>query len=498
MKLLTEHIYELLSESLSTKDFKPAMRLMKSYFNRRFCLVFTADELTLDNVIYTPIVIYHISTRRAAVLLWGQTRTKSLFIDGVVFIDNFDSMMHDLLMNNTIHTKSNLTLKMNGASLSKSLPMIYDVLEGNLSYSAFSDEIENYKMFESFDINEVKIDIVGLKKESDRAYQRWYNARKKKHSEMEITRLEKEFRDKDAEYRRAQLQISSGETIEISNNSSKTLISKAEEEYESRATPQERFSDMEKYIKMVVTGLHPGLIICGAPGIGKTFRVMQYVKTTHQYGENLEIIKGRSTPANLYTALYNYSKAGDLIVIDDADEVFEDVNSVNILKAALDSGEERLVSYGTTRPPEISEEDAMMRHPELEPDSRGKYLCPKSFFFEGNVIFITNLRAGQLDTALRSRCYICEMEFTVEESLEIIKTIMISGGNPKISRRSKELAYEYLKSLVDKGTDMEISLRTFDAVSKIYEAGGDEDERQFKRMVHDFVTLQFARGGKRF
>jgi hypothetical protein len=39
---------------------------------------------------------------------------------------------------------------------------------------------------------------------------------------------------------------------------------------------------------------------------------------------------------------------------------------------------------------------------------------------------------------------------------------------------------------------------TFGSIANLYQAGADEDERQFKRMVKDFVFLQAVRGGKRF
>lgn len=507
MKLLTEHMLEKLSrisESLSTKDMAPAVAVMRKYCANKGIFLFHVDAFTIDNEIYNTILLYDMKTTRCACLMWNQMNSNSLYLNAVCFIDNFNKNIKKIIYNQPINAKSDLTIKLNNASLAKTLPMVVDVLKDKLKYRDFDSEIDKYKMFESLDdeemeeLNEKRIDIQELTRIRRRAYREWRRLRDSKASQKEIDQAKSVYDKARMDENAALREISSGETVSISNEESEADLVKMEQEYEMRATPTERFDDMEKYLKMVVAGLHPGLIICGAPGIGKTYRIMKYIKTTHEYGDTLEIIKGRSTTAALYTSLYNYSRPGDIIVIDDADEVFEDTNSINILKAALDSGEERLISYGTTRPPEISEEEAMYKHPELTPDNKGRYFCPKSFVFEGNIIFITNLRAGQLDTALRSRCYICELDFTVEESLSLIKDIMLAGGNPKISKESKERAYKYLKDLVDKGTNMEISMRTFDAVSKIYEAGGGDDERQFNRMVHDFVTLQFARGGKRF
>lgn len=499
MKSISEFILEKISlnESLSIKELKPALNIIKKYFTKRNTLCFSnIDNSIVDGEIFASVLLFNTDTHRAALLLWKQMNQRSVMLDGVVFIDNFAKHMTDFIADNTIRTTSKMTLKLNNASLSKTLPMINDVLTGSLRYTQFDEQIDKYKMFESLD--EAKIDVAALQKNSDKAYSKWYRLRKSgKASEQEILNAEQEYREREAEYKRAMVKVSSGETVEIINDKANDIMISAEQEYEERATPQEKFSDMERYIKMVVAGLHPGLIICGAPGIGKTHRVMKYVKTTHEYGETLDIIKGRCTTAALYTSLFNYSKEGDLIVIDDADEVFAESNSVNLLKAALDSGDERLVSYGTTRPPELTEDEAMMKHPELEPDSKGKYYCPKSFFYEGNIIFITNLRAGQLDTALRSRCYICELDFTVQESLELIREIMLNIKS-KHSMESKQKAYDYLKTLVEQGAQIEVSMRTFGSIANLYQAGADEDERQFKRMVKDFVFLQAVRGGKRF
>jgi plastocyanin len=499
MKSISEFILEKMSlnESLSIKELKPALNIIKKYFTKRNTLCFSnIDNSIIDGEIFASVLLFNTNTNRAALLLWKQMNQRSVMLDGVVFMDNFAMHMPEFISDNTVRTTSRMTLKLNNASLAKSLPMINDVLTGSLKYTQFDEQIDKYKMFESVD--EARIDISAMEKESSMAYRKWYRMRKSgKASEDEIARAEAEYREKDAEYKRAMIKVSSGETVEIINDESHNIMKAAEEEYEERATPQEKFSDMERYIKMVVAGLHPGLIICGAPGIGKTHRVMKYVKTTHEYGNTLDIIKGRCTTAALYTSLFNYSKEGDLIVIDDADEVFAESNSVNLLKAALDSGDERLVSYGTTRPPELTEDEATMKHPELEPDSKGRYYCPKSFFYEGNIIFITNLRAGQLDTALRSRCYICELDFTVEESLEMVREIMLTTKS-KHSMESKQKAYDYLKTLVEQGAQIEVSMRTFGSIANLYQAGADEDERQFKRMVKDFVFLQAVRGGKRF
>ena len=45
---------------------------------------------------------------------------------------------------------------------------------------------------------------------------------------------------------------------------------------------------------------------------------------------------------------------------------------------------------------------------------------PKKFYYRGGVIVITNYRAGQLDTALRGRSFIQDINFTVNDILLIV------------------------------------------------------------------------------
>jgi len=72
--------------------------------------------------------------------------------------------------------------------------------------------------------------------------------------------------------------------------------------------------------------------------------------------------------------LYQYSAKGSVIVFDDCDTVLFDDLSLNILKAALDSGKKRIIQWNT--------ESRVL-------DREG---IPDKFEFEGAVIFITNVK----------------------------------------------------------------------------------------------------------
>ena len=256
--------------------------------------------------------------------------------------------------------------------------------------------------------------------------------------------------------------------------------------------PEQVFKEMRKYVKMVIKGITPSVILCGAPGVGKTFKVKQELKAAgYHEGHNLCTIKGKCTPRVLYTTLLDNKNKGDIVVIDDADGLVgpkAPEDCINILKAALDStgdDEGRLVSYGVA---------GVIR------DDEGMEL-PKKFYYNGGCIVITNYNAGQLDTALRGRSFIQDIHFTTEDVLKIIKKLLPELDPEHLSPKAKMQAYEYLVKLNEQKSKMEISLRTFGICAKIFEACNDDpdfDDEDAESMVTEQMKLQASRGGKKY
>lgn len=278
------------------------------------------------------------------------------------------------------------------------------------------------------------------------------------------------------------------------------VVDKPDEEIEQRfknakqdhEDPNKVFKKLEAYVNMVINGQNPSLIICGAPGVGKTYRVRKALKE-HGYeeGKNLYTIKGKCSTRALYVALYNYKSKGDIILIDDADGLVgpkAPEECINILKSALDSTEDeegRLVSY----------------------DIAGKIFnnngqpLPKRMYYNGSVIVLTNYNAGQLNTALRGRSFLQDINFTVADVLSIIRDLMPAIDPENLSEASKMKAYKYLSQLVNEDAEMEVSLRTFGICARIYEACSDTDvydESSVESMISEQMKLQAQRGGKQY
>lgn len=117
------------------------------------------------------------------------------------------------------------------------------------------------------------------------------------------------------------------------------------------------------------------LIVSGPAGLGKSYTVEETLKNWDPDESRWTQVKGYIRPTGLFKLLYDFRHPGNVIVFDDADAIFGDETSLNMLKAVCDSSDRRRVSY--------------MSEFRLISDESAEAL-PKQFDFEGTIIFITN------------------------------------------------------------------------------------------------------------
>lgn len=258
--------------------------------------------------------------------------------------------------------------------------------------------------------------------------------------------------------------------------------------------PEVAFKEMRGYLNMVTSGIQPGLIICGAPGIGKTYRVMKFLKSQGYNDDvNMHVIKGRCTTRNLFLDLYKFQNQGEIIVIDDADSLIgpkAPEDTINILKAALDSndndGKGRKISYRITG--RLTDDDGVE--------------IPKTFYYSGSVIVLTNYSVGQLDSAIKGRVFTQDLNFSSQQLLSLIKQIMPAIEEGKLNSTAKIKAFDYLSDLADEGSQMEISIRSFVTCARLFQMqqkSNDEfTDEQIKSMIKDQVTNQAIKTGKKY
>lgn len=137
----------------------------------------------------------------------------------------------------------------------------------------------------------------------------------------------------------------------------------------------ERFGVLKLLTNAAIDGDARALVVSGPAGLGKSYTIEKALEEWDPSGINYRIIKGYVKTTGLYKTLWQFREAGQVIVFDDADSIFFDDVSLNMLKAVCDTTERRVVSY-------LAEAHFV--------DEEGDNV-PSSFEFNGTIVFITNL-----------------------------------------------------------------------------------------------------------
>jgi hypothetical protein len=225
---------------------------------------------------------------------------------------------------------------------------------------------------------------------------------------------------------------------------------------ERKSRVRRRFEILDTMVDALINEHARGLIVSGPPGIGKSFGIEQALEEydvdakLSNSREKTEVVKGSMTPIGLYQALYERSNKGDIIVFDDCDSILFDEQCLNMLKAVLDSGKKRKVSWR-------SESRALAQNG-----------VPDSFEFKGSVIFITNVQFDNVRSkkirdhleALMSRCHYLDMAIGSTEDLFARIRQVVEDGMLKDYNFSDDEVEDLISYMQENSKRMrEISLR---------------------------------------
>jgi hypothetical protein len=202
-----------------------------------------------------------------------------------------------------------------------------------------------------------------------------------------------------------------------------------------------RFGFLGDLAKMVIMGVSPSLIVTGEGGLGKSYSIKNALVECGMEEQEYVFFKGYSTARGLYNSLYDNN--GKVIIFDDCDSVLEDKVAINILKSALDSYDER----------EITWMSKMNKSDEY----------PNKFKFNGRIIFISNKKKSSLDQAVLSRSLVVDLSMSPEDKVERMSAI-IDNVLPEYCREIKIEALNFLDSVKDK---VSINMRMFIMVTKM-------------------------------
>jgi hypothetical protein len=197
-----------------------------------------------------------------------------------------------------------------------------------------------------------------------------------------------------------------------------------ESEQDAMKRIRSTFSMVEKLTDSVAKGVVRGLIISGPAGVGKSWSVEEKLREANNFNvikgkePRYEIISGSASAIGLYQKLYDNRAKDQVICFDDCDSILFDDECLNLLKAALNSGERRRICW--------NKESRVL----------GMADIPDAFDFEGGVIFLTNIdfentRASRIKdhlNAIMSRCHYLDLEMgTMRDRILRIKQIVNDG-----------------------------------------------------------------------
>lgn len=536
--MMNENV-QWMNEAFKEKDYNKAKRAILSILKK---------EITVGNVYYLGVYDLKVDGNDCSSAMYvvvdkdGVSMKSSFSINflksgqsmvpySIIFFDK--SYCTSMLWGNvsTYTAKAQLEIKMMGASIVYYIPVIANVINsgkfdisseeavrlGRKVYDTKNECVswdmyfgaQKYHIYEGISedkvIEKFHLNLGHKYKKVGDTYQ-WINETELEDRKKEVYAKMKANTDPDVgkalykEYRQILNAIKGGATSledlecsvkkNVSVSSSIPGAAEAQKKIEiAKSDPKTAFKEMQMYVKMVIKGIQPAVILCGAPGVGKTYRIMQQLKAAGYTMNGDNVIKGKCSPRQLYLTLYNNKSKGDIVVIDDADSLVgpkAPEDSINILKAALDStadDEGRLVSYKISG--ELKDDEGVP--------------VPKSHYNKCGVIVITNYNVGQIDTALRNRAFTQSLEFSVSDLLGIVRDLMPKIEPEHLSMSSKAKAMNFLEKLVEDKEPIEVSIRSFITCSRIYENAEDEEELKLcEKMIREQMKNQSLRGGKKY
>jgi hypothetical protein len=277
----------------------------------------------------------------------------------------------------------------------------------------------------------------------------------------------------------------------------------------------EQYDMLHDKVKLVAGGesnFIKSLLITGAPSSGKTFVVMKTINELGlKPGVNYIVKKGRITTVALYRTLIE--QIDGMVIFDDCDSVVDDKNAVNMLKGALDTDPVREISYdvrgtintGVLEPKErdiyvekisrilrgkpeegdletferyvinskneddfddIPDDDETPEGDEAE-GGTGKYRysynlllktqaylerhLPNKIDFRGRIIFISNMDESEWDSAILTRAFSINMNFSSADMLDYIDKIKGHIKTPGLTDEMKQEVMDYLRELYTTG-----------------------------------------------
>jgi DNA polymerase III delta prime subunit len=199
------------------------------------------------------------------------------------------------------------------------------------------------------------------------------------------------------------------------------------------------------------------LIIEGPPGWGKTTAVDEALMAAGIAGVHLG---SYSTPLNLFNFLHDNSQA--TVVIDDCAGLFNDQNSMAILKAATwGQAKKRRIRWGSTSGKASAEE----------------------FYFEGKLVIVCNTFPTTADAeAVKSRSFPYKISIDPMRAKGLLDKAAANAEMYSNTKRAKAVA-RFLIGKISTSSIHQISYRTLQMGYELAQHNGDQWRNLLERMV---------------
>ena len=233
----------------------------------------------------------------------------------------------------------------------------------------------------------------------------------------------------------ATLEKGKRETNSVQNSVKNTQKKMDETVY---SDPKYVFEDIKTLTKFVAQGGSKSLIVCGMGGIGKTYEVTSTLRKIYgEPGDKYTYHSGaKISPRSFYSAVFR--ERDMLQVWDEADSILKQDDTVMMLKPALDTSGKPAMEYVTNTLPMTGKNEAEIRDYCLQCDEAdtlvytnnpnklkdGEMVFPSKFYFDGQMIFISNMRASEIEDAIKSRSIFLDVYLSATDVMNRMKTIM--------------------------------------------------------------------------
>jgi hypothetical protein len=220
----------------------------------------------------------------------------------------------------------------------------------------------------------------------------------------------------------------------------------------------EAFRNLHELAHSVALGDLRALMVSGGPGIGKTVtttEVLNHHKSKN--GIRYRKLAGKVTPVMLYKAAFKYRGPKDVLLIDDADGLFFTEDGLNLLKALLDTLDQREPSWNSST--------VLM-------DDDGNDIPRSGWVYEGSVIFNSNLDFDRLTSgpaskiadhlrAVVNRCIYFDLRMHTPRELYIwtkyvVETKGILQNKKGLTKKQEQMVLTWMKENLDRMREVSI------------------------------------------